>query len=710
MHKTVPQHSLKTLLNPRSVAVIGASEDQTKWGGRIFWTLLHHKFDGAVYPINPNRDVLFGLKTFPSIDTTPTPPDMVIMAIPQPKVKDEVRACAARGVKACIIITSRFSDAGPQGLALEREIVAVAAEHGMRIIGPNCLGLISPANKLVLCASPALNVERLIEAPIGLVSQSGAFMSTMFDRSYSMGIGFSHCISIGNQADLELNDFIEFFIDDDKTKAICSYVEGIKFPQRLPELARRARAAGKPWLMVKGGATAEGSRAAYSHTASMAGDFEALKAVCTHEKIIMLDDPVHMLALANAMVRFPNKPIHNIAVVSTSGGGCAIAADRLSQSGIPLAKFDPKTKEDFANYYPKGQAANPIDVGASKPECTKECCLVATEISLADPNTDLALVVMTTAPDVLGMTKQLVEGAERERAGGKPIFFVMMPGGLATSARAMLIDRHLPYVDTLDDGVSILRAWKEWSEYREPDMPQRPLTGYHFKAPEAGSLSEFDAKALLAAAGLPVNRGVIVKNVDEAVKCGSDVGFPLVMKVVSPDIVHKSDVGGVALNITNEADLRERFAQMQGRIAEVAPKARIDGFYLQAQESGELELIVGARFDSQFGSQVLVGAGGVLVEFLKDMVVLPAPIDAASARAALEHLKVGRLLGAYRGRGALDVDAAVDVIVRLGWLAHDLSQNVPGGNFEIDVNPLKLRLKGNGAMVVDARVRIGSAE
>ncbi|MCX5839736.1 MAG: acetate--CoA ligase family protein [Deltaproteobacteria bacterium] len=709
MHKTVPQHSLKTLLNPRSVAVIGASEDQTKFGGRNYKHLLDHHYDGIIYPINPNRDVLLGLKTFPSIDKTPTPPDMAVMAVPQPKVKNAVRECAERGVKACIIITSKFSDAGPEGLAAEREIVSIASEYGMRIIGPNCLGMISPANNLVLCASPAVGrVERLIEAPVGFISQSGALMATLFDRAYSLGIGFSHCISIGNQADLELSDFIEFLIDDPKTKIICTYVEGLKSPQRLADLARRARAAGKPWLMVKAGSTEEGSRAAFSHTASMAGNYESLKAVCKHEKIIMLEDPINMLILANAMVRYQNSPIHHVAIVSSSGGACAIAADRLHQVGVKLAKFDPKTREDLANYYPPGQGANPVDFLAARADRTwQEVCPASTEIALSDPNTDLVLVVMTTAPDVHGMVQHLADGAERERAGGKPILFVMMAGGLASSARAMLIERRLPYVDTLDEAAKVLQAWKEWSEYREPDIPKRPLTGYHFKTPKAGPLGELDAKALLAEAGLPVNLGVIVKNVDEAIKRSSDVGFPLVMKVVSQDIVHKSDVGGVALNITSEADLRERFAQMQRRIAEVAPKARIDGYYLQTQEGGELELIVGARYDSQFGSQVLVGTGGVLVEVLRDMAVLPAPIDAASAKDALEHLKVARLFGAYRGRDALDVDAAVDVIVRLSWLAHDLSQNVPGGNFEIDINPLKLRVRGRGAVAVDVRVSIG---
>lgn len=704
-----PQHSLKTLLNPRSVAVIGASEDQTKFGGRLYKTLLQHRYDGVVYPINPGRDTLFGLKTYADIDATPEAPDMVIMALPRDKVKDTISACAARGARAGIIITSKFSDAGPEGQALEREVVAAAAAHGMRLIGPNCLGLISPANRLVLCSSPALNVDRLIEAPIGFISQSGALMGTLFDRSHGMGIGFSHCVSVGNQADLELNDFIEFLIEDDKTEVICSYVEGIKSPERFVQLARRARAAGKPWLMVKAGATDDGSRAAYSHTASLAGDFAALKAICERENVVMMDDPLNMLSLARAMVRYPRRSVRKVAVVTTSGGGGAITADQLSHAGIELARFNAATREGLAEHYSPGQADNPIDVGGRKHEGSEALGVVSAELALGDPDTDLGLMVLTTAPDVPGLTRELADGADRPAAQGKPTLFVMLPGRVAVPARALLVERGLPYVDTLAEAMSMLTAWKHWSEYQEPATPLRPAD-YRFTRPAAGLLGEAASKALVGAAGLPVNQERLVRSAEEALAASAQMAFPLVLKVVSPDIAHKSDVGGVALNIADAHELRERLAQMQARVAREAPQARIDGFSLQTQETGELELIIGAKRDAQFGAQVIVGAGGVLVELLKDVVVLPAPVDAATARRALERLKIAPLLKAYRGRGALDVEAVVDAVVRLGWLAHDLAQGAQGepGDFEIEVNPLKVRLQGQGAVAVDARARIGS--
>lgn len=703
-------HSLRTILNPRSVAVIGASEDQTKFGGRLYRMLLKHRFAGEVYPINPVRDQLFGLKTFPSIDATPAPADMVIMALPREKVRDEIALCAEGGVKAAIILTSKFSDEGPEGLALERELVNIASAKGMRLIGPNCLGLISPANQLVLCSSPALDVDQLIEAPIGFISQSGALMGTLFDRSHGMGIGFSHCVSVGNQADLELADFVEFLIEDERTEVICSYVEGVKSPERLVALARRARAAGKPWLMVKAGSTEIGSRAAFSHTASMAGDFQALRAVCERENIVLMDDPLDMLGLARAMVRYPRRAVRQVALLTTSGGGGAIGADRLSEAGVGLSDFNDETAARLAEHYSEGQAANPVDIGGRKHEGRAPIGLVTSQICLADPAVDAALVVMTTAPDVPGLTLEFAQGALTPEAQGKPILFVMLPGRVGEPARRSLIELGVPYVDTLAEGVNILKGWKDWSAYVPPQTPQRPTKNYHLPSSGlSGKLGEQQAKALLAQAGISVNAQHLVHDLASAQAAAASLRYPLVLKVVSPDIVHKSDVGGVALNISDAQALGQRLQQMQTDLARLEPQARIEGYLLQSMEAGDLELIVGARLDPQFGPQVVLGAGGVLVELFKDFVTLPAPIDPEAVHAALQRLKIAPLLGAYRGRPALDVDALVDTVVRLSWLAADLALQPGVQALEIEVNPLKLRQAGQGATAVDARALIGFA-
>ena len=697
---------VKSLLNPQSVAVIGASEDQTKFGGRLFKTLLMHPYSGAIYPINLKREQLFDQKAYPDVATLPEAPDMVVMALPRDYIKAQVEVCANKGVKVAIIISSKFSDAGEEGAALERELVEIAHAGGMRLIGPNCLGLISPVHELVLCSSPAVQVPQLLRAPIGFISQSGALMGTLYDRAYGMGIGFSHCVSIGNQADLELNDFVEFLIEDDNTDVICSYVEGIKTPQRFAELARRARKAGKPWLMVKAGSTELGSQAAYSHTASMAGDYAALKAVCARENVVLMDDPLDMLSLARAMIRYPGRKVRDVAVYTTSGGGGAITADRLSDAGVGMAGFSEQTKKALSEYYSEGQGNNPIDIGGRKPDAPDDVGSITATLALADRGVDLGLMVLTTAPDVTGLTSQIADGAARQEVADKPTLYVMLPGRVATGARQVLVERNLPYVDTLAEAMAVLKAWKQWSDYQEADAPERSSDMASVVVEPGVALDEAAAKKLLQTAGIPVNAARVAQEADALCQAADALGYPVVLKVISEHIVHKSDVGGVALGITNGDDLRQALEAMKTSIAKAVPHAVVDGYSVQKQEQGELELIVGARSDPQFGPQVVVGAGGVLVELVKDIAVLPAPVDRASAERAVRGLKIAPLLGTYRGRGELDVQSVVDVVVRLGWLASDLAADGRVQDYEIEVNPLLVRKRGEGVVAVDARAQI----
>lgn len=692
---------LSAYMNPRSVAVIGASEDQSKFGGRLYRMLLHHGYTGTVYPINPARKTLLGIRTYPSVADLPEAPDIVVMAIPHAKVLEEVDTCARKGARCGIVITSKFSDAGEEGAALEREVVNAARRGGMRLIGPNCLGVISPAHRLVLCSSPALDVDTLAHSPIGFVSQSGALMATLFDRAQGQGIGFSHCVSVGNQADLELCDFVEWMIHDPATQVICTYIEGIKSPGRLVALARQARAAGKPWLAVKAGKTSIGSRAAFSHTASMAGDYASLEAVFRRENIVLMEDPAAMLLLASAMARYPGRRVDQVAVITTSGGGGALSADRLSEAGIPLAEFEPATAEKLAELYSEGQAQNPIDVGGRRHEVGANASDISertARIALDDGRVDAALMVLTTAPALRDVTRYLAEGAVRS---GKPSLFVMQPGQAADESRQVLSARRQPFSNSLGEAVEALAAWRAWSAYRERGEPVRPPDCPPAAYP-SGELGEFESKQLLGSIGIPVNRERLAATKQEALACAAEVGFPMAVKVVSPDIVHKSDVGGVLLNIADETQLARGLQEMLERIAAERPDARLHGFSLQAMESGELELILGARCDPQFGPQVMVGSGGVLVEALKDIVVLPAPIDMDTAREALARLRVAALMGRYRGRPALDVHSVADALVRLGWLAADLAQR----DFEIEINPLKLKAQGQGCIAVDARARL----
>lgn len=351
------------LIGAASVAVVGASEDQTKFGGRLFRMLLRHRFPGAIYPVNPSRSAVFGIATVPDVASLPEAPDLAVVAIPTKLVPDAVAACASCGAKGVIVITAQFSDAGAEGARIERAMAENARHAGTRLWGPNCLGLISPVNRLALCSSPALEVDHLIRSPIGFVTQSGALMGTLFDRMHTKGFGFSHIASVGNQADLELCDFVEFLVDDDDTEVICTYVEGVKDPARFRRVAARARKVGKPWLMLKAGRTEAGARAAFSHTASLAGSYRAFQAVCEANGVTLVDDQDAMQLLAACLVRFPGRRVRNVALMTPSGGSSSLASDRLADAGIPLAAFDPGTSRELTELgLPNG--LNPVDTAA----------------------------------------------------------------------------------------------------------------------------------------------------------------------------------------------------------------------------------------------------------------------------------------------------------------------------------------------------------
>jgi acetyl-CoA synthetase (ADP-forming) len=685
------------LMAPRSVAVIGASEDQSKFGGRLYRLLLKHGYAGTVYPINPNRAELFGLKTYPDIRATPQPPDMVVMAVPRPRVVEMVAHCAEIGVRCAIIITSKFSDEGPEGAALEAEIVRRARAGGMRLIGPNCLGLISPANRVVLCSSPALEVDRLHLDPIGFASQSGALMGTLFDRAGSRGIGFSHCVSVGNQADLEICDFAEYFLEDARTRVICTYVEGFKDPARFVDLARRARAAGKPWLLVKAGRTAAGAEAAYSHTASLAGSFEALAAVCREAGVVLMDDLDAMVLLAASLVRFPGRKVRSATILTTSGGGGAIAADRLAEAGIGLTRLAPETEQSLARLFSPGQARNPIDLGGRL--AGGEAVEIADETMAligADPAEDATIALLTTAPMLARTTAKIADAAA---AAGKPCLFVMTPGHAADAARAELVTRRLPFTDSLDDAVRAVRGWLDWSTARVSATPQRPPGLPIGPSPglPAGALDPASLYGLLRAYGLPVAEQAVCGDGEAVRAAAARLGYPVALKALGGTLVHKSDVGGVALGLASEAALTTALEGMRTCVSGV------DSFLVQRMVEGEAELILGVIADGQFGPQVAVGAGGILVELLKDVAIAPAPVSTETAREMLGGLKIHALLRGIRGRPALDIDAVVEAVVCLGWLAHDLRDRLR----ELDINPLIVRRRGEGCVVVDARALIG---
>lgn len=695
--KAAPRLTIGQILEPKAVAVFGASDDRGKWGGRIMHYLTLHGYAGTVIPINPRREVVRGHKCYARITDAP-PVDVAVIAVPAGSVPQTLRECEAAKVGCCVIITAGFTEAGADGAALQKSIEEISALSGMRLVGPNCLGLINFRNGMALTSARVLDVDKVHVGGIGLISQSGALMLSVYNRAHDQGIGFSQIISVGNQADLEVCDFFEHMIGAADTKVICLHIEGLRDGPRYLDLLRRARKAAKPVIVLKTGRSAEGGRAAQSHTASLAGSYDVFAAASRDAGAVLVDDPDVMVLLAHFIQRYGVGQHARIGIVSPSGGMNGIVLDRMADAGLTLAPFSEATLSAVGKYILPGQSHNPVDFGARRAD-VGETVSIAEPIAKAvgaDPNVGVVLVPLTTIPNYEPSVTGIADGLV---AAGKRALFALTPGSVATGVRAIIRDKDIPYCDRIDDAMRLLKA------YAEACAPHagaaRPaVVPYAGPALPSGYLSEPQAKALLSGAGVRVTREMRVTSAAEAIAAADKIGYPVVLKGVSSKIVHKTDAGIVKLGLADAAAVAAAFNDVNAKLRAADPQA--EGCVVAESVRGELELIVGAKLDQQFGPSVLVGAGGVLVELLRDVEVALGPLSAETARAMLRRLRVWPILEGYRGRPALDVEAVVDTLVRVGALAASLDRRL----VELDVNPLIVRRKGEGAVAVDARAVI----
>jgi len=699
--RAAPRVTLDRILHPRSVAVFGASDSADKFGGRIMHFLVRHGFAGEIYPINPRRREVVGRTAYPSIAEAPVPPDVAILAVPADALVQSVAEAAEAGVGCCVIISTGFAEAGPEGMARQAALVEIACHTGMRLIGPNCMGLIVPHHHLALCSSVVLDTDRLRDGPIGLVSQSGALMVSIFDRAGDDGIGFRHCVSLGNQVDLEICDVLEYLIGDPGTEAICLYVEGLLDGARFRRAASAARQAGKPLLIVKTGRTAGGVTAARSHTASLAGSFEVFEAVCREEGAVLAHDPDDMVRAAHLLVRHRGPRHGGVAILSTSGGGAGIACDRVSELGIPLAVLAPETRARLGEMLLPPQADNPVDLGGRRAPESLEITGTVARVLFEDPHVAYGLVILTSMPFFPARTKMIGEAAQ---AAGKPVMIALTPGAAASAPREALRAIGQLYFDRTEDALRVLaliaahdalRAAPASAAERPEGLPGASV----IDAPGTGMLTGSEVTRLLGAYGVPVAREAVAATPQAAAEAAAGIGFPVVLKAVCRDLVHKSDVGAVRVGLESPAAVETAAGEMATTLPRSAPLVHLEGFVVQETVPGEAEVIVGARRDPLFGPVVMVGLGGIAVEIWKDIALAPAPVSAAQARTMLASLVAAPLFTGARGRPPLDLDAIVDAVVRISWLAVDLGPHL----VDLEVNPLIVRRAGGGAVAVDAR-------
>jgi acetyl-CoA synthetase (ADP-forming) len=685
---------IRHIIAPRSIAIIGATEDTTKFGGRISDNVVRHGFGGVVNFINPRRTSIFGLPAYPDIATAPGPVDVALLAVPATGLLDAVKACVAAGVGACVVVTAQLAEFDAAGARLQNEIVAVARAGGMRLIGPNCMGMISPASALGLTSSPTVqHVDRLRAGPVGLVSQSGALMGALFMFGHDHGVGFSAMITVGNQADLTLCDFYEGLVDDPTTSTICLYAEDVGDGARFRAIGARARRLGKRTIVLKAGQSEAGAEIARSHTASLAGSYSAFQAACRDTGILVADEAEGMIMAAGVMAANPRMRHGGIGMVVSSGGNGAVTVDRMANRKIPIAAWTEATRSRMSRHFLPAHQNNPIDLGAHKGALEPVIFTATIEAAFEDSNVAALVYLMTPQPLMPQTMQALIDVWRRQE---KPVIVVLDTSRFADNIRQMALDAGMPFLSRIDDALRVidLMIAERGFDAAIADLPARPGGPVALPATLAsGYLTEPAAKALFAGYGIPVTREALAHDAAGAVAAAERLGFPVVLKGVSDTIIHKSDSGLVKLRLADGDAVRQAFADVAAVLG-VAPVVSV-----QEMVEGKAEMIVGARRDPTFGAQILVGFGGTLVEVIADIQIACAPVSPDGAEAMLRRLTLWPLLDGVRGGARLDVAALVDLIVRMSWLAHDLGYKL----VDLEINPVLVRAGDGGVCAVDGR-------
>ncbi len=714
----MPERDLTPLFRPRAVAVIGAAEDPAKIRGRILAQLLGCGFPGGIYPIHPRHGEIQGRTAFPSIAAAPRPIDLALIAIPAESVPATLEECAAAGVKSALVFSSGFAEeAGGAPRALQERVRAIARGSGMVVAGPNSVGMLDLMTPLVASFSPAVDLAmlpalRADPAPrrIGIISQSGGLGFALFNRGLKRRLAFSTVVNTGNEAALDACDVIEWLLGDPRTGVILMFIEAIRRGRRFIELAERALELGKPIIVAKIGRSKAGRRAAASHTASLTGSDEAYEAVFRRYGVIRADDQDEMLDIAAAAALVPPPRGKRVGIVSISGGVGGWLADTVTAAGLDVPEFSAALQRRIREYLPSyGAAFNPIDITAQAIGNDHRLRSIA---ALDDADEVDAIIAVSS---LIGDHRLVDEKAALGEIVGrrqKPILFY---------SYTLPSEQNLGHLAAIGAPcyTSLRGAARALAALLARERARRALGQGSVAAPtalERGTvlrllddadvvLCEYEAAAILAHYGISVMPSILARSAAEAVVAGAQLGFPVALKIQSPDIPHKTELGGVVLGIADAAALSIAHDSLLARVAAAAPQARLRGVLVQKMapaglEMPGVEMIAGTTVDADFGPLVTVGFGGIHVEVLRDAAATPLPLDEAAADALLTQLRGTTLLGPLRGARARDRAALIQLLVRLARLAGDFAERI----VSIDLNPVRLFAEGEGVAILDALI------
>ncbi len=695
---------LDMFFNPRSVAVIGASRTPGKLGYTVLHNIVQHGYRGAIYPVNPTADQILGLKCYPNILAVPGPVDLAVVTVPGKIVPAVLTECGDKGVKGAIVISAGFREMGPEGRHREREIVEIARRYGMRLIGPNCLGLIDTVSGLN--ASFAVGMPR--RGTIAFLSQSGALCTAVLDMALAEEVGFSRFVSLGNKADTDEIAFLEAWQDDPHTRVIMVYLEGIENGPAFMRVARQV-SRDKPILCIKAGTTGAGSRAVSLHTGALAGLERAYEAAFRQSGVIRARSIQELFDYAVAFARQPPLRDDRIAIITNAGGPGIMATDACERAGFQLASFAPETIQALRQALPPAASGlNPVDLLGDAPA---ERYRLALEPVIRDPNVGGVVVILT--PQVMTQVEETAQViGELSQRSDRPILGCFMGRGRVEPGIRLLNRYGVPNYPVPERAVAALAALMHHRRWRErpPQAPEsfdldhgrvrRVLADA--RAEGRVMLGDAEAGEILAACGIPTPRTFLAGDAETAVRLAGEIGFPVAIKVASPDILHRTDVGAVRLNVAAPDEVRAAFDLILYRAQRYMPEAEIQGCLVQEMVPGGREVIVGMSRDPHFGPLILFGWGGAYAEVCPEVACRLAPFDRREVREMIAEAPAYNLLRGVHGERPSDLEALVEAMLRLARLALDFP-----GIAEFSINPLTVLEEGRGVMGIDMRLVLG---
>ncbi|TVM33728.1 acetate--CoA ligase family protein [Oceanidesulfovibrio marinus] len=692
--------SMEKLLSPKTVAIVGASEKEG-FGGDTCRNVLSYANPDNVYFVNPKRDEVFGRPCCHSIADIPVDIDLVVLCTPQKTIEPLLREAAAKGAGGAVVYASGYSEVGtPEGVAAEESLKALCAELDISLMGPNCAGFINYIDRVVGFAF--ISDERDRTGSVGFVSQSGQLCLSFMDNK---SMRFSYSISSGNSSVVTMEDYLDYLIDDAHTKVVGLYLEGVTQPEKFEKALRKAAQMRKPVVVLKAGRSEKGSKVAASHTGSLSGADVIYDALFQKFGVIRVNDAEELLATTQLFATLPTLPRQaGLASINLSGGETGICADMGEMAGIEYPDFEEETLEKLRALLPSyASPANPLDTTATI-SYDAEVYASVLQTVMDDPNVGLVVIGYTLLHEIADpCIHHMARGIESVVKNGRAKPMVMLPF-FENSRNPEYLDKlnglGVPVLPPPTYGFAALRHLVDFIGYDPDENTLELAIPEKTEATGRRTLSEFESASILREYGVRTPEGSVVDTPEAAAKTADSLGYPVVMKIASADIAHKSDMGGVALNIKSADEAREAFERIMGNARTHAPDARVDGVYIQKMLPPGVEVIIGVNSDPQFGPAVLVGLGGIFVEIFRDTSLRPAPFGKDEARRMLKRLKAFPLFNGYRGQEALDVEALAETIAGVARLAAERRNEI----VELDINPVFVYGKGKGICAADALV------